>query len=136
MKRIIIFSLLLAFTATSFGQQSTTQQSDYLQKSKKQKTGAWILTGVGAGVLILTAMVSPYTNAIADIAETNSVNIIPFVLGGACVAGGIVLFIASSRNKKMAESLTAFFRMEKVPVYQQTVFRNQSVPALGVRISL
>ena len=49
MKKIIILPLLLVFTNLSYSQQIIQKQSltkaDYLQKSKKQKTVAWILLG-------------------------------------------------------------------------------------------
>ncbi len=57
MKKIILLSLLLAFTASSFGQQSAPKQywtdSDYYKKSKKQKIVGWIFTGVGSAVLLI-----------------------------------------------------------------------------------
>lgn len=112
------------------------RQADYLKKSKHQKTAAWIFTGVGTGVLILTAIVSPYTNVITDLAETHSVNTVPFIVGGALVATGVVFFVASAKNKKKASAASTFINMQKAPELQQTVIRNQLFPALVVRISL
>jgi hypothetical protein len=59
MKKAAIFFILIAFAFTMFGQQQNVQklssaQIDYLKKSKKQKTWAWILTSVGTAGLIVT----------------------------------------------------------------------------------
>lgn len=140
MKKATILFLLLLFAAASFCQQEQTiakvTNVDFLTKSKRQKTLAWILTGAGTTVLVLNVLVSPYTNAITGIAETHSVNTIPYIVGGALVAGGVILFVASSKNKKKANPASAFFRMDKIPVYRNTTFSNQSFPALGFKISL
>ena len=48
----------------------------------------------------------------------------------------IPFFIASKKNRHKANAASAFIKMEKAPVLQQTVVRNQSFPALGIRIGL
>ena len=140
MKQITILFFLFLFATTSFCQQEATKAKvanvDLLKKSKRQKTFGWILTGVGTTVVVLNVLVSPYTNAITGIARTHSVNTVPYIVGGTLLAGGIVLFVASSKNKRKANAATAFLRMEKIPVYQNMGFSNQSVPAVGFNISL
>jgi hypothetical protein len=60
MKKIFILTMVLAFVGVSFGQQINPEQNwketDYYKKSKKQKTAAWILTGVGTAGLLVTAV--------------------------------------------------------------------------------
>ncbi len=140
MKKIIIFVMLFAFAKTSFSQQSAPKQhwtdTEYYKKSKKQKTAAWILTGVGSAVLLTTLITDAFSSAISGFEKSASGIAIPYAIGAACVATGVVLFVASSKNKKKAKSTTAFFRMEKIPVHQLTRFNNQSVPAIGMRVSL
>lgn len=51
MKKIFFAIVLIIIYSTSFSQ-------DYLQKSKNQKTTAWIMLG-GGGALILTGIVIP-----------------------------------------------------------------------------
>jgi hypothetical protein len=69
MKKIITCSVILAFSATSFCQQNVQKPSlaetDYLQKSKKQKTIAWVLLGGGA-TLILTGIIIPKGDLIQE----------------------------------------------------------------------
>ncbi len=48
--------------------------------------------------------------------------------------GSIPFFIASSKNKRRANAVSAFVQIEKMPVFQGT--GNQSFPAMGVRLSL
>jgi hypothetical protein len=50
MKKIMLCTMLLFLTASLFSQQTNPQslsRQDYLEKSKKQKTAAWILLGGG-----------------------------------------------------------------------------------------
>jgi len=58
MRKTILLFLLLAFATSSFSQQQPASnlaltQTDYLKKSKKQKTWAWISTGVGALFIVV-----------------------------------------------------------------------------------
>jgi len=144
MKKIIILTMSLAFTATSFGQQITPKQdlnwkeSDYYKKSKNQKTVAWIL--LGSGVALVTGGLIAHYNYInnqddpfAELTETTTGEVVAGI--GLLVAGGsIPLFIASSKNKKKAKATSVFIDMEKARVLQGTVFSYHAFPALGVRI--
>ena len=56
------------------------------------------------------------------------------MIGGACVATGFVLFVASGKNKKKAAAASVFIDIKKAPMLQQTVIRNQSLPSVGLRI--
>ena len=136
MKKITIGTLLLAFATTSFSQQTVQKHSmtktDYLQKSKRQKTFAWICTGVGVSGLALTIMFVTVANDLdSEFAAT-----VPYFISGACVASGIVLFVASGKNKKKAMAASAFLNMEKVPVLQGTSVISQSFPAIGLKIKI
>ena len=146
MKKIAISTMLLAFSITSFGQQDTgtkplPMQTDYhyLKKSKKQKTWAWITTGVGVFSLGLTLA---YDNnpTFSDVPVFNEeeqyIYTVGYVLSGACIGTGIVLFVASAKNKKKAYAPSVFIDMEKAHVLQGTVFNKQSFPAVGVKIHL
>jgi hypothetical protein len=140
MKKVTILFFLVLFATATFCQQESLKVKvtsvDLLKKSKRQKTFAWVLTSVGTAVLVLNVLVSPYTNAITGIAGTHSVNTIPYIVGGVLVTGGVILFVAASKNKRKANAASAFFKMEKVPVYENTVFKNRSLPAIGFNISL
>jgi hypothetical protein len=149
MKKIIISSMLLAFATASLGQQGAPKQhwteTGYYKKSKKQKTAAWIFTGVGTAGLIVTLAADASQAVEGGLTTVFSLGMVepeyksytvPYLLSAACVISGIYLFVASSKNKKKARATSVFINMERVPVLQQAIIRNQSFPVMGVRISL
>lgn len=144
MKKIIILTMMIAFVAVSFGQQAPASspaqtQTDYLKKSKRQKTWAWVTTSVGTVITALTVIAesNPAYGEVPIIDNGEQINYtIAYILGFTCIATGIVLFVASGKNKKKANAASVFLDIKKAPLLQQTVFRNQSFPAVGVRISL
>ena len=143
MKKIIIFALLLIISATTFSQQinpsPTLTKQDYLQKSKKQQTVAWILAGGGVGLVVI-AIATTSTNDVANAVGGNDSGLgagaALFTLGGITALTSIPLFIASGKNRKRAMAATSFLKMETVPVIGQSGFINKNYPALSVKISL
>jgi hypothetical protein len=150
MKKIIIIPLMLILSAQLLGQPTEPVKAltseDYLQKSKKQKTGAIILLSGGC-VLTTTGMIvgfagfsenlgsifGPDPNAGSSKETTGTI----LAVGGlVMMAGSIPLFIASSKNKKRAANASAFFKMESAPVIQHGSFVQSSYPAVSVRINL
>ena len=128
MKNSIVIILLLILSAASFGQQTNSSPSltkqDYLQKSKNQKTAAWILLGAGATCLAIAAP------------GNVSLDIVPVLVigGGGMVVGSIPLFIASGKNKKKAMSVS--FNNETVPQLQKSIFVKHRVSSLSLKINL
>ena len=153
MKKIIFGTILIAFAAVSFAQQSAPKQAliqtDYLQKSKKQKKAASILLAGGAG-LITTAIIIPrgelvfggiYCGPGAGILcneeyKNDGIKSAFLIAGAISALSSIPFFIASSKNKKRAKAASAFINMERAPVLQGMAFSTHSFPAAGVRISL
>ncbi|MFC0774035.1 hypothetical protein [Terrimonas alba] len=139
MRKITSLILLLAIATSAFSQHvepATVQpRRDYLRKSKTQKTFAWILTGVGVTAVTIGLLTQDYVDAFTSIAEEkNSSSPAVYAVGGACIAGGIVLFIASSKNKRKANAIHAFFRMEKITEPRISIAGNTRYPALGLRL--
>ena len=62
MKKTVCIALMMVTVISIFSQQTPSVKTDYLQKSKNQKTGAWVLLGGGFSVLAVTAA----TNAGVD----------------------------------------------------------------------
>lgn len=126
MKKMISLAMLLAVVVTSFSQQTEPSpvltKQDYLQKSKSQRTSAFILLGTGAALLAVAAP------------GNVSFDILPILVigGGAAIVGSIPLFIAAGKNKRRAMSLS--FKNETVPLPQPGGFANQ--PALSVTINI
>ena len=147
MKKIVILSLMLAFAITSFCQQTvqkpTLMQTDYLQKSKKQKKTATILLAVGAG-LVITAFVIPRGELTydgicigaycSDKYKNDGIRAAFGLTGVTSMLGSIPFFIASRKNKKRAMSVS--FKNQTVPQLQKSSFVYKAIPALSFKISL
>ncbi len=145
MRKLFLISTLLLIGCTCYAQLlhhdstlTTVQPIDYLQKSKKQKTGAWVLLGVSAvssisgfGILlnqtanavsdggndlgcILGGCPTPPQDTYNDSKATGGVVLMG--LGVATFVSSIVLFTKSSKNKRKAMSVS--YRLQKAPLLQ------------------
>lgn len=56
--------------------------------------------------------------------------------GAATMPGSIPLFIASSGNKRKANSMSAFFKMENRPLLQRSSFTKAAYPVPAFKIKL
>lgn len=73
---------MLAIIVTSFSQQtdvtaSALTKTDYLKKSKSQKSGAWLLLGGGTTVLVIAAV----STAGVDFTNKKKFPIVPVCIG-------------------------------------------------------
>jgi hypothetical protein len=105
MKKNFLFTMLLIVSIASFCQQtnpSSLTKTDYLQKSKHQKTAAWIMLGgdVAIGVAGIAVSASNWESSGGDVL---------LVIGGAAMVSSAPLFIAAARNKRKAMAASAFF---------------------------
>lgn len=139
MKEIFLGVLITFFGISLQGQQTDTNpqltQQDYLQKSKNQKTAAWILTGGGTamaigGLVLLTSQTSYF--------PSEEVGAVLLAAGGAAIATGIILFSASNRNKKKADEklLTFNLKLERTDFIQHAITGKKNYPALAFNIRL
>ncbi len=134
MKKIILFSMLLIISTAAFSQPTTETpkvKADYLQKSKNQKTTAWVLLGGGAGFILVGTLIGNGKEASFDDAGTG---VVLGGIGALSMLGSIPLFIASGKNKRRAMSMS--FKNEMMPQLQHGSFVNRSVPSLSLKISL
>jgi hypothetical protein len=146
MRLATIFMMLIAIASNSFCQQTSTisplTKTDYLAKSKRQKTAAWILLSGGFACSVIGSVIvsNDVENEFGSIlvtghnTNTSTAGAILFVTGTASMIGSIPLFIAAHRNKKMGMSLS--FRKETAPLIQKNRFVYTSVPSLTLKISL
>lgn len=128
MKKIMIYFLLLAMPAASFCQKTNDSvpavKTDYLTKSKNQKSAAWVLLGGGTALIGAGFLIGDSKNSTFDDAATGA------ILGGIGVLsaiGSIPLFIASGKNKRKALNMSANFRIENA---------TNSYPAIALKINL
>jgi DMSO/TMAO reductase YedYZ heme-binding membrane subunit len=125
---------VLLLTTVSFCQQTDTHsltRQDYLGKSKKQKTAAWVLLGAGTVVAV--------GGAILDVSSDWSTSETPYLVaiaaGGASMLGSIPLFIASGRNKRKAMNASTWFEIRKQPFPINNGLALHTAPTLSLRLN-
>ena len=136
---LFVIALLRVDAQAQAGKQLS--KADYLKKSRNQNTAAWILLGGGAAMVSAGAIISlnEAANSLGnlfspDVEEPSSAGPILFFTGAASMLGSIPLFIASSRNKRNASGLSAYFRLENRPLLQRSSFTKAAYPALALKI--
>jgi len=128
MKKILFIALLISISAATFGQQNEPSapltKQDYLQKSKSQRTSAFILLGSGITALAIAAP------------GKISLGVAPTLIigGGIAIVGSIPLFIAAGKNKRRAMSMS--FKNETVPLPQPGGFASKPVPSFSIKFNL
>ena len=144
MRKILCLIVLSTIVLKVFSQSTPLIQTDYLQKSKKQKTTGFILLGGGAALAIVgTAigvssvddeLVSNIIDGESD--ETYTAGGIMLITGLAAMVGSVPFFIASSRNNKKAHAASAFIKLETMPVVYRQGISKLPYPAACIRINL
>jgi len=148
MKKLVLAIATALFFFESFCQQTNPApaltKQDYLQKSKKQKTAAWILLAGGAAMMITGGII--WSNAVEDnvdpdnplsplLAPATTTKGTGLVFAGLLVsAGSIPLFIASGKNWRRAASVSLNY--QKVQQVQNSAFVSRSLPSLTLKFSL
>jgi hypothetical protein len=129
MKKIMVYFLMLVLPVISFCQKTNDSvpvvKTDYLTKSKSQKTAAFILLGIGVTTLTIAAVGDLDLDVLGTVV----------IVGGVATIASIPLFIASGKNKRRAMKASAFIKMETVPLIQKQSFIQNSYPAFSVRFS-
>ncbi|HEX5652094.1 MAG TPA: hypothetical protein VFX58_03405 [Chitinophagaceae bacterium] len=137
MKKILLSVLMMLAVIAIMAQQTTGQltREDYLQKSKRQKTTAWIMLGGGAAFVAAGAIwwANEYTYGTGN-GET--VPVAMTIVGGWSVLGSIPVFIASARNKNKANELMVGLKMENAFSYLATRIKYQPFPAISITLPL
>jgi len=136
MKKSILYFLLLALPAASFCQKTYDTipdiKTEYIVKSKNQKTAAWILLGGGAALIGTGFLIGDGKNSTFDDAATGA---LLAGIGTLSMIGSIPLFIASGKNKRRAMKANTFIKMETAPSFQKQSFIQNSYPAFAVHIA-
>ena len=136
--------VLSTIASTVFCQSTTSIQTDYLQKSKKQKTAAFVLLGGGALLTIVGTAIGAnrWDDELVSIVNEGE-NDRSYMAGGIMMVTGLVamvgsvpLFIASSRNKKKAHAANASIKLETMPVVCRQGISKLPYPAACIRINL
>ena len=102
MKKIILFIMFLLSIIKSFSQtprSSAHSKEYYLQKSKNQKTVAWILLGVGTTSMVVGLIEG---SKAPDNLDNLTKGVAPTLIGLGVDLASIPFFISASKNKKIA----------------------------------
>ena len=138
MKKFITFFLLMLFAGRIFSQVDTSTshnslKTDYLKKSKTQKTIAWVLVAAGTTLIIIGG--STGTHAADDLSFNEAATGGSLIIAGALMdIGSIPLFIAGAKNKRRAMSVT--INNDFVPRLQSGMVACVPIPTIGLRINL
>ena len=152
MKKLLSLIVLTIVSFHSFSQEMQPVEykpvkTDYLAKSKKQRTAGWILTGTGVTVFSIGMVVS-----MTELAEEVTVGIAGSLLpeseqvpethskgGGALtitglvmVATGVTFLSIAKKNKRKALSMS--FINEPSQQLRYNTVMNMSVPSLRLRL--
>lgn len=116
MKKILFSLTLFVLMLQSFSQDTTRAEltkADYLQKSKRQKTAAWVLLGgglglmaVGVGTYKVEIDLGPLFGQPASTTHVdNTGSTLAIVAGLGAMVGSIPVFISAHHSKKKAAAL-------------------------------
>lgn len=135
MRKLFSCTMLLLLTTSAFCQQIVVSpsfsQENYLEKSKKQKTAAWILLGGGAAVAVGAAIL----DVSSDWSTSETPYLVALSAGCASMLGSIPLFIASKRNKRKAKSASTYFEIRQNTVPTNTGLTLHSTPTLSLKFN-
>lgn len=149
MKHFILSILLLGLVSSSFAQQTEKPplltEQDFMTLSRHQKTAAKLLIGAAtlgllvtltadAGQAISEGLITLFSAGTVE-PEYKSYTL-PYLFSAAALGSGIALFIAASRSKKKALSLSSYLKMEKAPVLLTGGRLKQTFPAVVLKIGL
>jgi len=135
MKYVILCSLSLKLVNTTFCQQiqptPLVSKEDYLQKSKKQKTTAWLLF-VGGSVVSFVGLTQLNFAGSATGDVNNTAGAVLFFAGAATAVGSIHFFSAAKRNRYRAMSVS--FKNQSIPQLLKNNFQIKAIPSLNLQI--
>jgi MFS-type transporter involved in bile tolerance (Atg22 family) len=142
MKKLFVTVATIIFIASNCLSQSI-EKNIYLQKSKNQKTTAWVLAGTGSGLFIAGVIVG-LSNASKDVIDIYTLQVPEkrdetlqntlVITGGAVLLSSIPFFISSRTNKKKAISVTILTQPFHLLKNSQMLTANY--PALSMKIRL
>ena len=135
MKKMIFYVCLLLIFGKTFSQETTSpviSKDHYLQKSRNQKTTAWILLGAGIGMAIGGIVINLDQPIYGGSSKDNDKGLWLSYLGGATALTSIPFFISAHKNKKRAAAVT--INNQHIPFPQQNSLCIQ--PAIALKINL
>ena len=130
MKKLFLLICCILTCNTFFGQPKAKEY--FLERSRNQKTTAWILLGAGTAAIV--------SGVLVEAPHRGTGNSQSFT-GGLITVGGIIgtltsipFFISSSKNKKRATTLIV--SNQRILHTREDLVVLKAVPTISLRISL
>ena len=133
MKTIRLLLALLLVSSVLVGQTKEFSKDYFLQKSKKQKTAAWILLGGGTAIAVGGFATFDSSWDSGSDSTTDIAGVIGTV-GFLTSLASIPHFISAGKNKKTAMSIT--FNYKPVYLSNDNLAETQSYPTMSLKIKL
>lgn len=133
MKTIRLLLALLLVSSVLVGQTKEFSKDYFLQKSKKQKTTAWILLGGGTAIAVGGFATFDSSWDSGSDSTTDIAGVIGTV-GFLTSLASIPYFISAGKNKKTAMSIT--FNYKPVYLSNDNLAETQSYPTMSLKIKL
>ncbi len=135
MKTIILSLTLLFFMTKSFSQSPAFFKNYYLQKSRNQKTVAWVLLGSGLGIEAAGGLVQLiYDKQHNDFLDFDFTGAYIAMAGGVVGLSSIHFFISSAKNTRKARSLTLSNQKIFLPQQGTIVLMSQTTVSLKIHL--
>lgn len=144
MKMIITSIIMLTVSLVSYSQQTEPSavltKQNYLQKSKSQKTVAWILAGSGVGLMVAgfaTVSEKDAANYLFQVDNSGfNTSVTLFVIGGITTLSSIPFFIASGKNRRKAIAAKVSIDIKRSYGTESFAVKSSAYPALTLKLSL
>jgi len=130
--RLGIYRNIPRFENTLFYTDTTLTKEYYWEKSKNQRTVAWVMLGGGIALSIV-GIVGASATLFEDNNAADTYSVVA-AIGVGLSLGSIPLFIASGRNARKAATLS--FKAQPIFVPQQNYSVRKSQPAISLQIPL
>jgi hypothetical protein len=134
MKKIILISVMLFVTVSSFCQnevKSEMTKSDYLRKSKNYKITAGVILGSGLAISAVGGLIQLHDNAATDwIPDFRGAYV---AIAGGCVAViSTPFFILSGANKRKAAAIS--LNQQTILLPGRSNMASLSMPAVSLQV--
>jgi hypothetical protein len=140
---LLIFVVFVCITKTYCQNAKTPGLSKdyYLQKSKKQKTAAWILLGGGVGLTMAGVLINATQNTenfigvfVGETQTHETKGLWLCAVGGAATIASIPFFISAHKNRKTAASVALGSQNIYLPLQNNVVIKK--LPTVTLKLNL